>query len=167
VGGNDDQSDRVQAVCDFYGPTDFNLVMKQAAEDKVVRNIYKFNTPSDPYSGLIGSKLGEDEQKGNAVSPVHYVSKDNPPILIVHGTADAQVPFAQSVEFADALKKSGVEVTLQKMPGSGHGGPAFGLPAVRGLIKAFFDKNLKGLGITIEPLPDSVVTVPPATTQAK
>jgi len=92
IGGNDDLSDRVQAVCDFYGPADFNKVMAQAAEDKV-KNIYAFNTPKDPYSSLIGVPLGSDKAKGDAVSPVHFVSKDDPPFLILHGTADAQVPF--------------------------------------------------------------------------
>jgi acetyl esterase/lipase len=167
IGGNEDESDRVHAVCDWFGPTDFNSVMKQAADDKVVRNIFKFNTPADPYSGLIGVKLGEDKEKGDAVSPVHYVSKDTPPILIMHGTADALVPFAQSEEFVDALTKAGVDVTLQKMPGSGHGGPAFNLPAVHELIKAFFDKHLAGLDVKVEPLPDSAVTVAAAPTKAK
>lgn len=166
VGGNEDQSDRVQAVCDFYGPTDFNTVMAQAAADPEVKNIYQFNTKSDPYSGLIGVPLNSDQAKGDAVSPVHYVSKDDPPVLILHGTADVHVPFAQSVEFAEALKKAGVDVTLQKFPGGGHGGPAFGKPAVRELIKAFFDKNLKGADVKVEPLPESAVRVtPPAATK--
>ena len=61
VGGNEEQSDRVQAVCDFFGPADFNTVMQQAADDKNVKNIFKFNTPADPYSGLIGVSLGSDQ----------------------------------------------------------------------------------------------------------
>jgi len=160
VGGNEDQSDRVQAVCDFYGPTDFNTVVTQAAAESVA-SVYKFNTPSDPYSSLIGAKLGEDKEKCDAVSPVHYVSKDNPPILIMHGTKDPHVPFAQSVEFTEALRKAGVDVTLQKIPGAGHGGAAFGKPAVKELIKKFFDKNLKGADVKVEALPESEVTVEP------
>ena len=160
IGGNEDQSDRVQAVCDFYGPTDFNTVMAQAAAD-TVKNIYPFNTPGDPYSGLIGVNLGSDKQKGDAVSPVYHVSKDDAPILILHGTADVHVPFAQSVEFADALRQAGVPVILQKFPGGGHGGPVFQKPAVRELIKAFFDKYLKGMDVKVEPLPEADVTVAP------
>ena len=161
VGGNEDQSDRVQAVCDDFGPTDFNSVMAQAEADKNVRNIFKFNQ-GDPYSKLIGAKLGEDKEKGEAVSPMHYVSKDSAPILIMHGTKDALVPFAQSEEFADALRKAGVDVTLQEFPGAGHGGPAFSLPPVQKLIKTFFDKHLKGIDAVIEPLPADVVTTQPA-----
>lgn len=159
IGGNDNESDRVQAVCDLFGPTDFTTVMSQAAADKT-KNVFKFNSPNDPYSRLIGANL-DDQAKSEAVSPVHYVSKDNPPFLILHGTADALVPFQQSVELADALKKAGVPVTLQPMPGSGHGGPAFGLKPVRELIVRFMDKYLKGADVTIEPLPESQVIVPP------
>lgn len=157
IGGNDNQSDRVQVVCDWFGPADFTTVMSQAAADKT-RNVFKFNSPSDPYANLIGGKLGEDQAKCEAVSPVHYVSKDNPPFLILHGTTDALVPFAQSVELADALKKAGVEVVLQPLPGSGHGGPAFALPALRELVDEFTDKYLL---TSIHPLPDSAVMMPP------
>lgn len=158
IGGNEDQSDRVQAVCDIYGPTDFWTVVSQAEEDKLVQNIFKWNN-GDPYSRLIGAKLGEDQEKCNAVSPVQYVSKDNPPFLILHGDHDTLVPYAQSEELKDRLTKAGVEVTLQRLPGAGHGGPAFGLPAIAKLTTAFFDKHLKGVDAKIEALPDSDVTI--------
>lgn len=161
IGGNDKTSDRVQAVCDFYGPANFNTVVEQAAADKNVKNIFKFNTPSDPYSSLIGVPLHEDKAKSDAVSPVHFVSKDDPPYLILHGTADALVPYAQSEELAAALKQAGVPVLLQRFPNAGHGGPVFHQPNVRDLIKTFFDKHLKGADVKIEPLPDSAVTPPP------
>ncbi len=160
IGGNKDQSDRVQAVCDIFGPTNFWTVIAQANEDKNVKNIFNWNN-GDPYSNLIGAKLGEDKAKCDAVSPVHYVSKDSPPFLILHGDHDALVPYAQSVEFRDLLAEAGVEVTLQRLPGAGHGGPAFALPAVAQLVNSFFDKHLKGVDVTLEPLPESEVTIQP------
>jgi acetyl esterase/lipase len=160
VGGNPEQSDAVQAVIDWFGPADFNTVMAQATADTEAKNIYKFNTRNDPYSNLIGVMLGSDTDKANAVSPVHYVSKDNPPILIFHGTLDAQVPFAQSQELYTAMKNAGVDATLQVFPGSGHGAPAFSKPAVTNLMIRFFDKHLKGIDAKIEPLPAAEVSVP-------
>ena len=160
IGGNEDQSDRVQAVCDIFGPADFSTVVQQAAEDKNVKNIFAFNTPGDPYSGLIGTKL-DDKPKADAVSPVHYVSKDTPPFLILHGTYDALVPLAQSEEMAAALKDKGVEVWLQKLPGSGHGGPAFTKPQVLQLTQNFFDKHLKGADVKIELVHESELAVEP------
>ncbi len=160
IGGNEDQSDRVQAVCDLFGPADFYTVITQANEDKNAKSIFKWNN-GDPYSKLIAAKLGEDREKCDAVSPTHYVSKDNPPFLILHGDHDTLVPFAQSEELTDLLKNAGVDVTLQRLPDAGHGGPAFNLPAVRKLQDTFFDKHLKGVDATIKALPDDEVTITP------
>lgn len=167
IGGNEDQSDRVQAVCDFFGPADFTRVVAQAEADTRVKNIFPFNTPKDPYSCLIGANLS-DTPKAEAVSPMHYVSSDNAPILIMHGTSDGLVPFAQSDEFAAALKKAGVPTYFQVIPNAGHGGPAFSLPPVQRLIRTFFDKYLKGEEVNLELLPESAVTVTsPQPTKAK
>lgn len=157
VGGNEKQSDRVQAVCDFFGPTDFNTVMSQAAADKT-KNIFNFNHPGDPYSDLIGAHMGEDKAKCEAVSPVHYVSKDNPPFLILHGNVDALVPYAQSIELRDLLLKHKVDVLLQTIPNAGHGGGGFDNPAVVKLILTFFDKQLKQMDVRVEVIPESLFT---------
>lgn len=161
IGGNESQSDRVQCVCDIYGPTNFASVIQQAAEDKNIKNVFKFNTPADPYSSLIGTSLDANKPLTDSVSPVHFVSKDSPPFLILHGTHDALVPFAQSEEIVAALKAHGVEVWLQKLPGSGHGGPAFGKPQIITLMQNFFDKHLKGLDVKIELVPEADVAVDP------
>ena len=167
IGGNDELSDRVQAVCDIYGPANFSTVIQQADDDRNVRNIFKFNSPNDPYSQLIGVSLEGNKEKTDAVSPVHYVSKDSPPMLILHGTHDSLVPYAQSEEFAVALKEKGVEVWLQKLPGSGHGGGAFGKPAIIALMQNFFDKHLKGADVKIELVPEADVAVEPPKAAAK
>ncbi|MBI3880693.1 MAG: alpha/beta hydrolase [Verrucomicrobia bacterium] len=65
IGGHEEQSDRVQAVCDYFGPADFTTVVQQADADKNVRNIFKFNTPADPYSCLTGADLS-DKSKSDA-----------------------------------------------------------------------------------------------------
>lgn len=148
VGGNLGQSERVQAVLDLCGPSDFSTVMAQAAADKT-KSGFNFNH-GDPYSLLIGADLGSDRAKDLAVSPVHYVSRDNPPFLILHGTADNLVPFAQSVELADALRRAKVPVLLQPFEGVGHGGPEYDQPATRALVKAFFDRYLRGISTRLE-----------------
>lgn len=161
IGGNEEHSDRVHAVCDIYGPANFSTVMQQAADDKNIRNIFQFNSPKDPYSQLIGVSLEGNPEKTDAVSPVHYVSTDSPPMLILHGTHDALVPYAQSEEFATALKAKGVEVWLQTLPGSGHGGGGFGKPAINALTQNFFDKHLKGADVKIALVPEADVAVEP------
>jgi hypothetical protein len=60
----------------------------------------------------------------------------------MHGDHDGVVPLAQSVKLAEALRRAGVEVTLQVYPGSGHGGRAFTSPASWRLIEDFFARHL-------------------------
>lgn len=161
VGGNEDQSDRVQAVCDFFGPTDFVRMDEQAIAGAPLRH----NAPGSPEARLIGGPVQDNKDKSDAASPIHYVSRDNPPFLIMHGTADPLVPVGQSDLLAEALKNAGVAVLLQKLPGSGHGGPVFGRPVARDLVLAFFDKNLKGLDVKVEPIPDEALALGPGEQQ--
>lgn len=165
IGGNEEQSDRVQAVIDLFGPTNFATVKAQADADKGVKYVYNFADQTNPYARLIGAKLGDDAEKEKRVSPVSYITADDPPMLILHGTADPHVPYAQSVEFAESLKKSGVPVLLQKLPGAGHGGPAFGLPGVRTLVVHFLDKHLKGADVEVKLVPEEQAIAPKPTTK--
>jgi len=52
------------------------------------------------------------------------------------------VPYSQSVKFHEALKKAGVDTTLYKVEGGGHG-PGFDKPEVAAMVETFFDKHLK------------------------
>jgi acetyl esterase/lipase len=158
IGEGRDQSDRAQAVIDIFGPADFTTVKSQAAADEKVKNIFNFDDMSSPYAKLFGAIPGERAELERSASPVTFVSKDDPPFLIVHGTADTLVPYAQSAEFADALKKAGVDVLLQTVPGGGHGGPAYMSPAANRLYKNFFDRHLKGADVKVEPLSESELT---------
>lgn len=56
-----------------------------------------------------------------AVSPMTYVSKDNPPIYIVHGDADPTVPYQQSVELYKKLLAEGVKTKFVTVEGGLHG----------------------------------------------
>jgi acetyl esterase/lipase len=129
--GNPEQSSRVQAVVDFYGPTDF--VSWDPNFNKYAYSVI---------TNLIGVPPQEDKEKARKASSVAYVNKDSAPFLILHGDKDGIVPLAQSQSLAEALKKAGVEVTLHVVEGSGHGGPAFFTPESRKRIDEFFAKHL-------------------------
>jgi acetyl esterase/lipase len=138
IGGNESQSDRVQAVVDWYGPTNFLTIASQAPANDVLHS----DSPDSPVSRLLGGPVPQHKDLALSASPVHYVSKDSAPILIEHGTADNIVPIAQSQELADALQKAGAEVTFHKLAGAGHG-PGVSRDGFLGVIVEFFDKHLK------------------------
>jgi acetyl esterase/lipase len=130
-GGNLDQSSRVQCVVDWFGPADLTTMGSQA--DK----------PGTPVAQLVGGPVQDNKEKARKASPLTYVGKDSAPFLIMHGDQDNLVPLAQSKVLAAALKKAGVEVTLQVVKGNGHGGPGFSSPENRKLIEDFFAKHLR------------------------
>ena len=134
-GGWQDQPSRVQCVIDCFGPADFSVIPKGLEGVK--------EQMSSPVTQLVGGPISENLEKAAKASPITYVSKDDPPILIMHGDLDPTVPLDQSQRFYDALKKAGVDATLHVVKGAGHG---FGGPEIEAVTAAFFDKHLKGAG---------------------
>jgi acetyl esterase/lipase len=127
-------SSRVQAVCDFFGPTDFT---KMSSFWSTMRH----DAPDSPESKLIGGPIQENKDKVQRANPITYVTVDDPPFLIVHGDKDPLVPHNQSEILYNALKKAGVEATLYTVSGGGHGG--FKDPQVDVLVAQFFERHLR------------------------
>jgi acetyl esterase/lipase len=131
TGENTNVSSRVQAVCDWFGPTDFTSNLNHGDTEQVEAR-------------LIGGPISQNLQKVQRANPIHYITRDDPPFLIVHGDKDPVVPLQQSQLLADALKKSGNEVTFHVVPGGGHGGPEFVKPDEVERLFVFFVKTLRG-----------------------
>lgn len=114
----------VKAVVDMYGPGDLT-VLERTIE-------------------MLGKSKAEAPQLYRAASPVTYATKGDPPVLILHGTADTTVPLAQSEGFAAALAKAGVPHELVVVPGAPH---TFDLQPkqrdLRPVVLGFFDRHLK------------------------
>jgi acetyl esterase/lipase/enterochelin esterase-like enzyme len=138
-GGNADQSSRVQAVVDFFGPTDF----LQMDAHGVPGARLKHDPPDSPESRLIGGAIQENSEKAGRANPIKYVTKDVPAFLIVHGEQDPLVPCHQSELLYEALKQARGDVTFYKIAGAGHGSPEFNTVMMQAAVQAFFDKQLK------------------------
>ncbi len=130
TGGNQEQSSRVQAVCDFFGPTDFTTMggASGTAQPAVV--------------SLLGESPAANRDKALFASPMHYVSVDAPPFLIIHGDKDQLVPLSQSQELDGALKKCGVKSELYVVAGGNHG-LRDSRPTTNPMVIAFFNHNLQ------------------------
>lgn len=135
-GENLDQSSRVQAVVDWFGPTDFT----QMSTYSPTNSPFDHDAPDSPESLLIGGAIQRNKRKAAAANPVTYVSKADPPFLIMHGNRDNLVPYQQSELLRDALQSAGVPVTLKIIEGAGHG---FGGPEVYRTVEEFLDAQLK------------------------
>lgn len=139
AGGSPGVSSRVSCVVDFCGPSNF-LAPK------------KFEGGREPgaVTHLLGGTVEEKKEMARQASPITYVSKDDPPFLIVHGTDDATVPFEQAQMLYDALKKVDVAVSFIKIEGGGHG---IGGPEVTERVTAFLEKHLRGRDVEVSGAP--------------
>jgi acetyl esterase/lipase len=63
--------------------------------------------------------LASDETY-RAASPATYVTRESPPLLMMHGTADQTVPIAWSDEFEQLLKQRGASYTYKRIEGAPH-----------------------------------------------
>ncbi len=121
VGGNLDQSSKIQAVLDLYGPSDLTLFGK--------RNRHFAQ-------GMLA-------EMAKVVSPVTYISNGDPPLLIFQGDRDPLVPMVQSEHMHKLYQKAGLKSSLHIIKGTSHGGRQFTDTTRTALVKAFFDKHIR------------------------
>jgi acetyl esterase/lipase len=139
VGDHKDVSSRVQCVVDFFGPTDLTKMGAQSGANSKIDH----DSPNSPESKLVGGAIQQNKNKAAKANPIEFVTKDDPPVLILHGDMDPLVPLAQSEILLEALKKAEVPAELVVIKGGGHGGAGFGTPENVEKIVKFFDKHLK------------------------
>ncbi len=133
-GGWPNESSRVQAVVDMFGPADL-MVEFVGGNQRVGQTVFGATSLKDPVL--------------KRASPVTYISEDDPPFLILHGEEDRLVPLSQSKELHERLKAAKVSSKLVVVKNAGHGFmPAGGVPdpnreELTGMIGDFFDQVLK------------------------
>lgn len=126
-------SSRVQAVVDFFGPTD--LVQISSGRSNVEGHIFGAADLNDPKLLLF--------------SPLTHVSPDDPPFLILHGDKDAVVPLVHSQLLLEKLQAAGVPARLVIVANGGHslrptgGSLSPKLSELQKIVADFLDQVLK------------------------
>jgi acetyl esterase/lipase len=123
-------SSKVQAVVNYFGPTDFLATDLPEVTKPIVKN-------------FLGGPVSEKAEEAKKASPVYFVTSDDPPILTFQGTKDDLVPHTQAEKLVDAMTKAGVPGRTELLIGKGHG---WGDPEMRHTFAetfAFFDRYLK------------------------
>ncbi len=138
---------RVQAAVDLYGPADLMTWL-----------------PNRSLFDMLPGTRAEKPELYRQASLATHADKNDPPILILHGTADKTVPVEQSESLAAALKKAGVEHELVIIPDAPH---SFHLQPkqrdLRALVLGFFDRHLKPRADANAAAPTAKAPVAPAT----
>jgi acetyl esterase/lipase len=141
--GNADQSDRVQAVVDWCGPLNLLTMDAQFKASGVAG--FLTNTPTSYGSKYLGKQVNEVPDLAKKADPATYITPDDPPIFIQHGTDDKWVPVQQSIDFAAKLEPvlGKDKVHIEVMPGVEHGGQPFNNSENTSKVLDFLDKTLK------------------------
>jgi len=118
-------SSRVQAAVPFYPPTDFLQMDAHMIDCPYFNEVFGLtdchSDPRSPESLLLGCQITTCPAAVARANPITYVSRRDPPFLIIHGTHDLLVPYDQSVLLDRALRHSCGDVTLVTVPGGEHG----------------------------------------------
>ena len=137
--GNAQESSRVRAVIDLYGPTDLLKIEAQ----KLPCIPLDGNAAYMPPSLLMGCAIQQCQDWTKTASPMTYVTSDDPPFLIMHGLLDCLVPYKQSILLDESLRAAGVSSKLVLLANGEHGGKAFDDAKYEAMIDTFLDENVK------------------------
>jgi acetyl esterase/lipase len=127
--GHAGESSRVQAVVDWFGPTDYRLA---DADQQLTAAL------------LLGCPIWLCPDKAALASPVSHVDGSDPPFLIQHGTLDRVVPIVHSERLHGELLAVATRSTFTRIDGAGHATVEFLTAENLARIDAFLDGELRG-----------------------
>ena len=136
TGDMDEYPIEVNAVIDFYGPTDITQMnLEPSTLD---------HTSSKSFEGrLLGGVNVLDNKEAAAITnPIGYITSNtrSAPILIMHGSKDRIVPFKQSVLIADQLARESFDFQFYRIKGADHGSYEFWTKETFDLVESFIKK---------------------------
>jgi acetyl esterase/lipase len=137
VGDNLNMSSDVQAIVDLYGASNLTSILEQSTPHGLSVRVPALDL-------LMGGQPSKVPDLARLASPVFHVDSGDPPLLLMHGDADPQMPLDQSLELNRAYEKLRLPVLFEILPGSAHGGPAFTDDTHLRLIDTFLRGHLKG-----------------------
>ena len=113
----------VQAVVAWYAPMDFGTIDAQGVDPGGCPDRPGLHDPADSVeSRYLGAALPAAPELVRASAPATYLHgvEGLPPFYLAHGDRDCIVPFAQTLEFADAVRAAGGQVSVDIVAGAGH-----------------------------------------------
>ncbi|QDU81249.1 Acetylxylan esterase precursor [Polystyrenella longa] len=134
---NPEVSSQVQAVVNFYGPTEMQACYEASSVAWLMR-LFMGGTPA--------------EQPGNYVasSPVQYIKSTSPPVLTFQGELDRLVPIAQARLLDQKMNDAGASHTLVVYPTQKHGFDQEHKQKSKVQMYEFFDQHLKAKPAPVE-----------------
>ena len=139
-----DASCEVQACVDQFGPIDFRHMDEQARANGV--SFVDHDLPDSAESRYMGGALpGLTDEWIAKADPTAYINEKMAPMLVEHGCMDRLVPFAQSVNFVNAIyqKLGQGRVEFVPLPNADHEDKEYSADWNMNVLWGWLDKHLK------------------------
>lgn len=118
IGKETDTSSDIAAIVSFYGASNLETILHQSTP-------HGLNVRIPALELLLGGRPEDKLELARLASPVRHVDKSDPPLLLIHGDQDHQMPVNQSIELFGAYKEAESSVKLKYVYGGKHGGEKF------------------------------------------
>lgn len=118
IGNYLDQSSDVHAIIDYYGASNLTTILNQSTP-------HGLSVRKPALELLLGALPESVPDLAERASPVAHVDADDPPLLLIHGDQDKQMPINQAHELFGKYKKLKGDVEFHVVYGGGHGGDTF------------------------------------------
>jgi len=135
VGGNVGVSSDVQSVVSYFGASNLTSILNQSTP-------FGLNVREPALELLLGGSVDDQVDLARFGSPVFQVDPNDPPLLLLHGDQDPQMPINQSHELHGVAKEKGLDVAFEVVHGAAHGGAAFFDAERTALVAEFFTRTL-------------------------
>lgn len=133
LGDHRDESSSVQAIIDFFGPTNFLTILEQSTP-------HGLSVRAPALALLLGKPLDQAVDLAQLASPVFHVDESDPPLFMLHGDQDIQVPINQSHELEGHYVEYGLDVRFDVVHGAGHTNDPYFSPEYIDLIADFLSR---------------------------
>ncbi len=135
VGTYPNQSSGVQAIVVYYGASNLMTILAQSTP-------HGLSVRRPALELLLGALPESARALAELASPVTHVDRNDPPLLLIHGDQDPQMPINQALELQGVYEKTGLDVQLDVVHGGGHGGDPFFLPERVERVMAFLRRTV-------------------------
>lgn len=125
----------VAAIVSFFGASNLQSILSQSTP-------YGLNMRVPALELLLGGHPEKPGDLARLASPVEHVSADDPPLLLIHGDQDPQMPIQQSHELHGKYKGVKRPVQFEVVHGGKHGGDEYYTPAMLNLVAEFLEQHV-------------------------
>jgi dipeptidyl aminopeptidase/acylaminoacyl peptidase len=126
----------VQAIVSYFGASNLTTILPQSTP-------YGLGIRTPALKAFLGALPEENQAVAKLASPVFQVDASDPPLLLLHGDQDPQMPINQSHELQGAYEKLGLDAVLVVVHGAAHGGDAFYDAERIERVASFLDASLR------------------------